>query len=566
MKILHIVLSLFLIASTALAGTYRNPILHSDYSDPDVIRVGNDYWMTSSSFNCVPGLQILHSTDLVNWEIVGAALRQGPSVCWSDKYSGIQQSSPVQQVNPAQQSCPVQHGNGVWAPCIRFHEGIFYIFWGDPDYGIFQVHTEDPRGEWSEPVCVLAGKGLIDTSPLWDDDGRVYLVHGWAGSRNGFKSMLSVFEMDSNCTRAIGEQVLVYDGIRHGDPTIEGPKFYKKDGWYYIFAPAGGVKTGWQKVLRSSNIYGPYEERTVLQQGKTTIHGPHQGGWVTDTAGKDWFLHFEDRYAWGRVVHLEPMTWTEDGWCIMGVDNDGDGIGEPVLEYEAPASASTSASTSTAASTAATLPVGSNIVSALETRTGFVSAKVPLNWQWHSKPEVNWMMTDPADACIRLNCIKKGEDWKSLWNTPNLLLEKVVGPTMTLTAKVVFRPSYEGDRTGLVVMGRSYSSIDLCYDGEDVKIIRHDGIGANQGSAETEGKSKNLVRTRKDRSPFYTAYLRVEIKEDCVCTFSYSFDGEKYSVLGNEFKAVEGDWIGAKVGFYAIADIKKNDGGYAEIY
>lgn len=519
---------------------FTNPILHSDYSDPDVIRVGEDYWMTSSSFNCVPGLQILHSKDLVNWEIVGAALREGPEACWE-----------ICGSKGANEGAAVQHGNGVWAPCIRYHDGTYYIFWGDPDYGIFQVHTQDPRGEWSKPVLVLAGKGLIDTSPLWDDDGRVYLVHGWAGSRNGFKSMLSVFEMDKDCTRPIGEQVLVFDGNKNGNGTVEGPKFYKRNGWYYIFAPSGGVKTGWQLVLRSRNVYGPYEFRTVLHQGDTDIHGPHQGGWVTDTNGKDWFLHFEDRYAYGRVVHMQPMTWLKDDWCIIGVDTNNDGIGEPVLEYPAPEIGAGFTPTA---------------VSALETKTNFTTAKVPLNWQWQAKPEVNWLMTDPADGCIRLSCIQKKDGWKSLWDTPNMLLEKVVGQEMTFTSKFIFRPSYAGDRTGLVVMGRSYSSIDLCYDGKLVSIVRHNGINANAGQAETTSDSLEIHRVKKDTGPFYTVYLRVKIDKGCICTFYYSYDGKKFTRLGEAFTGREGEWIGAKLGFYGIADIKKNDGGYVEVF
>ena len=145
-------------------GTYTNPVIYADYSDPDVVAVGDDYYLTASSFNCIPGLPILHSKDLVNWEIIGYAL---------------------QEQEPKEVFDQPQHGKGVWAPSIRYHNGEFYIYWGDPDHGIFMVKTKDPRGEWEKPVCVLAGKGMIDTCPLWDEDGRCYLVNGWAGSRSG---------------------------------------------------------------------------------------------------------------------------------------------------------------------------------------------------------------------------------------------------------------------------------------------------------------------------------------------------------------------------------------------
>jgi beta-xylosidase len=262
-------------------GTYSNPIIHADYSDPDVIRVGNDFYMTASSFNCSPGLPVLHSVNLVNWEIIGYALQKQP---------------PFDVFNFP------QHGNGVWAPAIRYHNGEFFIYWGDPDFGIYVVKAKNPEGPWSEPHLVHAAKGWIDPCPFWDDDGKAYLVHAFAGSRSGIKSVLVINEM-SPCGLSIDEKcTLVFDG-HENHRTIEGPKLYKRNGYYYIFAPAGGVKPGWQTVLRSKNIYGPYEIKTVLHQGNTPINGPHQGGWVELESGESWFIHFRDKDAYGRIVY-----------------------------------------------------------------------------------------------------------------------------------------------------------------------------------------------------------------------------------------------------------------------
>lgn len=526
MKLLLILFTALSIA--AKTDSYTNPVLFSDYSDPDVIRVGNDYWMTASSFTCFPGLQILHSTDLVNWEIVNAAL---PSM-----ERGGEMDSP-------------SHGNGVWAPCIRYHDGQYWIFWGDPDRGAYQIHASDPRGKWSEPHLIMAGKGIIDTSPLWDDDGKVYLVHSWAGSRFGFKSYLCVCEMSADCTEVIGEQVLVFDGKKSDDDTVEGPKFYKRNGWYYIFAPSGGVKEGWQLVLKSRNVYGPYEARTVLHQGPTDIHGPHQGGWVTDIAGDSWFLHFEDRYAWGRVCHLQPMTWSEDGWCVIGVDTDGDGIGEPVSSYRYP-------------SVAPGVEKVSGL-SALATSTGFTGTSIPLNWQWEANPQFFWAMPNPSLGCLRLNCIKSPEGWRNLRDTPNVLAQKVVGPKMEFTAKFVYRPSYAGERVGLVMTGRSYSSIELNYDGSALSLVRRDCIGAERGVPESIIASQDYTL---GSDGFATVWLRVGVKDNVICSFSYSTDGKKFRALGSDFKGVEGHWVGAKIGLFAIGEIQKNDGGSVEIY
>lgn len=147
-----------------------------------------------------------------------------------------------------------QHGGGVWAPAIRFYNGEFYIFYPDPDFGIYMTKTKNLAGEWSEPILVKAGKGLIDPCPLWDDDGNAYLVSAFAGSRAGIKTVLIVSKMSLDGTRLLDDGAMVFDG-HDAHPTVEGPKFYKRNGYYYIFAPAGGVATGWQLVLRSKNIY-----------------------------------------------------------------------------------------------------------------------------------------------------------------------------------------------------------------------------------------------------------------------------------------------------------------------
>ncbi|HEY4108615.1 glycoside hydrolase 43 family protein, partial [Puia sp.] len=209
-------------------GTYKNPILYADYSDPDAVRVGDDYYMTASSFNCIPGLPILHSRDLVNWRIIGHALsRQEPGEVYDKP----------------------EHGDGVWAPSIRYFRGEFYIYYPDPDYGIYVVTARNPAGPWSKPVLVVGGKGLIDPCPLFEEDGkgghRVWLVNAWAASRAEVNSLLTIRPLRPDGLSVAGEGRMVYDG-HDRQPTIEGPKLYKRNGYYYIFAPAGGVTTGWQ--------------------------------------------------------------------------------------------------------------------------------------------------------------------------------------------------------------------------------------------------------------------------------------------------------------------------------
>ena len=538
-----------LFAVVLAAHMYANPILWSDYSDPDVCAVNGEYWMTSSSFNCVPGLQVLHSTDLVNWEIAGAALPRLD--IFRDRTA------------PA-------HGEGVWAPSIRYHDGLFYIFWGDPDRGVYEVHASDPRGRWSAPRLLLEGKGIIDACPLWDDDGRVYLVHGWAGSRAGFNSVLTVRELEADLSGEKGPAVMVFDGISTGNRTVEGPKFYKRDGWYYIFAPAGGVPEGWQLVLRSRSVYGPYEHRVVLHKGASSVNGPHQGGWVEDAAGDSWFLHFQDMGPWGRVVHLQPMSWTSDGWCTIGADPDGDGIGEPVSRHRGPAGFN--------GRWGRKAPDG--VLSAVETSAGFQGAcapgrtpEIPLNWQWHAGPSANWGMLFPERGCMHLNCICHAEGWRNLWDSPNLLLEKITGPSMDLDVEARFTPSYPGDRAGLVVMGLDYATLELVWDGSEVRLEQRVCRDAAAGGVERVEAS---VPVRPDPSApvaynghtdipaVYKVRLKVHVGDGAACNFSYSTDG-RYRALGPSFQAREGRWIGAKAGFFAVSSVRKNRGGSLEV-
>ncbi len=501
-------------------GTYRNPIIYADYSDPDACRVGDDYYMTASSFNCIPALQILHSKDLVNWTIVNAAVPYA--------------IEPIEAVEKP------EHGNRVWAPSIRFHNNEFYIFWGDPDQGVYMTKTKDPRGTWSKPVLVKAAKGIIDTTPLWDEDGKVYLVHAFAGSRAGLKSVLAVCELNAEANQAITESRIVFDGHEHHE-TCEGPKFYKRNGYYYIFTPAGGVATGWQLVLRSKNPYGPYEEKVVMAQGKSTINGPHQGAWVDTTTGEDWFLNFQDVGAYGRLTHLQPMKWVKD-WPVIGVDKDGDGCGEPVLSYKKP-------------NVGKTYPICTP-----QESDEFNTLTLSPQWQWHANYNPKWIFLAADKGYARLYSYPVTKEYKSLWDVPNLLLQKTPSNEFSAVMKLRFAPSpkYFGERTGLLVMGLDYALLSLENTKEGLILSQNECKNADKGTVESVNESVTL----KDN----TVYLKVTFNKEAKCDFSYSLDGKKFQKLGKQFKAREGKWIGAKVGTFCTRPaIVINDGGWAEV-
>jgi beta-xylosidase len=495
-------------------GTYSNPILHADYSDPDVIRVGNDFYMTASSFNCIPGLPILHSTDLVNWEIIGYAL---PKISSFDEFD------------------KPQHGNGVWAPAIRYHNGEYYIYWGDPDNGVFVVKALHPEGPWSEPVLIQVAKGWIDPCPFWDEDGKAYLIHAFAGSRAGIKNILVINDMATDGLSLNKQCKLVFDGNKN-QPTIEGPKLYKRNGYYYIFAPAGGVKPGWQLALRSKNIYGPYDEKIVLHQGNTTINGPHQGGYVELESGESWFIHFQDKYEYGRILHLQPVKWVED-WPMIGIDQNNDGIGEPVLKYKKP--------TVTKATKVKPIPVSDE----------FNSPEMGLQWQWQINPKPEWCFPSTY-GFLRLNCIKIENDPLNMWNVPNLLLQKFPAEEFTATTCFELHPKLEGDRAGLIIMGEEYAYIAVEYWGNKRFITINTSTDAR-----TIGKE---VQAEKLEISLPVVYMKVDVKNGGQCQFSYSEDGKKFWNIGAPVKARAGMWIGAKMGIFALKTTQTNDSGYAD--
>ena len=494
-------------------GRYQNPVVHADYSDPDAIRVGQNYYLVASSFHHSPALPILQSRDLVNWTLIGHALQR--------------------QV-PEEHFSQVRRGNGVWAPSIRYHHGEFYVYYPDPDFGIYLVKAKNINGPWAEPVLVAGGKGLIDPCPLWDDDGTAYLVHAYAGSRAGIKSLLVIRKMNAAGTRTLDEGRIVYDG-HDADATVEGPKLYKRNGYYYIIAPAGGVTQGWQIVLRSRTIYGPYERKIVLAQGHSGTNGPHQGAWVATSGGENWFLHFQDKDAYGRILHLQPMEWKND-WPVIGVDPDGDGTGEPVASYRKPGT-------------------GMNVpISAPAESDEFNGIQPGLQWQWQANPKAFWSFL--VNGNLRLYSVPLPDSSRNYWTVPNVLTQKFPAETFQATTSIRFKPRLDGERSGLIVMGLDYASLSLCRKSGETVLIWSTCRGADRNQPE---QTEEKVRIQNS-----VIYLRVEVRAQAVCQFSYSVDGGHFTEVGEPFRARPGRWTGAELGLFCTRTQPSNDSGFAE--
>ena len=497
-------------AFTAANQYYQNPIIHVDYSDPDVVAVNGNYYMTASSFNAAPGLPILHSTDLVNWQLINYALPK--------------------QV-PQNHFASPRHGEGVWAPNIRYHDGKFWIFYPDPDFGIYVTTTTDPAKPWTEPKLILAGKGIIDPTPLWDDDGKAYLLHAWAKSRAGFNNVLSLREMSADAMQVSNEYTNIVDGANFKHyRTIEGPKFYKRNGFYYIFAPAGGVDLGWQTVFRAQDIQGPYQGKVVMEQGDSLTNGPHQGSWIHTDLGEDWFVHFQAKKAYGRIVHLQPMQW-KNGWPVIGIDDDGDGIGNPVSRHIRPKTANYTGEKK------------------LNISDEFNQDTLALQWQWSANPHESWYSLSAKPAHLRLYAQPKvPTTGDNLWMTPNLLVQKLPAEAFQVITKLSVSDNMQNVQTGLTIFGEDYAWIGLSpndQDGHDIVIMQCHG--ARKGCDEKQ--QEKLVELLNSK----IIHLRVIVQPGAHAIFSYKTpDMPRYRIIGEHFQAKEGRWVGAKVGVFAV--------------
>lgn len=481
-------------------GNYQNPVLVMDYSDPDVIRVGEDYYMVASSFTYLPGVPVLHSRDLVHWRQIAWCVQKLPF----ERYA-----------RPA-------HGCGTWAPAIRWHNGTFYVFIPLPDEGIFVTTATNPAGPWSELHCLYAGAGWIDPCPFWDDDGQAYMAHAYANSRCGIKHRIDVCRMAPDASRLLDEGTLIYQNeLLH--PTMEGPKFYKRNGWYYIFAPAGGVGTGWQVALRAKHPLGPYECKTVLHQGNSSTNGPHQGAWITTPEGKDWFFHFQDAGVYGRILHLQPMCWVND-WPFIGQEQNGDEIGEPVARWRLP------------------LPEHTNDF-ALQADDRFCGGTLGMQWQWQANPDLKWYRLEEG---LRLNILPVEGRKPLLWYMPNVLTQIPQTWAFSMETELKLDTPSLHDEAGIAVMGHSYSALALHRgeNGHELRLYRGEVL---QRTA--EGVAEETVCCVHSM-PENSARLRLHFRRGGWVEYDF-WNGQSWESLEGRFPAAKSTWSGAKPALFA---------------
>jgi beta-xylosidase len=391
-----------------------------------------------------------------------------------------------------------RYAGGVWAPAIRHHAGLFYVYWPTPDEGIFMATAKRAEGPWSAPVKLIDQPRLEDPCPFWDDDGQAWLVH----SRQGAGPLI-LHRMSPDGKRVLDAGEVIVEDKAHL-PVLEGPKFYKRNGYYYIFAPIGGVDKGSEVALRSRNIRGPYEWRIVLEPGTTAVQGPHQGGWVETPSGQGWFAHFNSTGAFGRIVHLEPVTWVDD-WPVMGDPIPGKTSGQPVSVHAMPDTGSP--------------PTRDRLQDSDE----FSVPRLGLQWEWNHNPDNGaWSLTKRSGH-LRLTALPA----EHLVTARNTLTQILQGPRSRITTRIDIGNMVDGQRAGLSLFGVRPSWIGV------VREAGHAHVTLASAGVETAGPELSGR----------TIDLRAEVGPEQAVRYAFSLDGGKtFQPFGDPIPLARFSW------------------------
>jgi beta-xylosidase len=484
-------------------------VLWSDYNNLDVIVVGSDFYMIAASHHFM-GMPVLHSKDGVNWTLLTRIYRR-------------------LDIDPRYDTPGQAYQDGTWAPAIRYNNGRFWVYVTTPTEGLIMTSTADAAGPWDPWFVVKAVAGWEDPCPFWDDvksaggDGpngeKAYLIRSQTGA-----GPLIVQQMSWDGKQLLGTTTTVANG-----PTLEGPKLGKRNGYYYIFAPEGGIDKGYQVVWRSSAILGPYTVKTILEQGSTSTNGPHQGSWIDLPSGQSWFYHFQQNGGWGRIGHLEPAQWGTDDWPKIGVDLDGNGIGEPVAQPKKP---------DVGATFPITVPASSD---------EFDGTDLGVQWLWNHNPDDTKWSLSARPGWLRLSArpiANKGGTSAASGSVPfvedsiifayNTVVQHAMGKVASAVTKLDTSGMVDGQRAGITLFGQSYGWVGV------VNTAGKGTVRANLDGTYTTGPA--LTAT--------TVYLKASMSADSQISFAYSIDGATFTPLGGSVKVGRTWFEGIKFGLF----------------
>ncbi len=488
------------------AGKATNPIIWADVPDPSMIRVGDTYYMSSTTMHMSPGVPIMKSKDLVNWEIVNYA------------YDRLVENDRMNLENGQN-----AYGKGSWASSLRYHNGTYYVSTFSATSGKTHVYsTKDiEKGPWK---AASFSPVLHDNSLFLDDDGRVYMIYG--GGRIGIRELTA----DASDVKSGGvDEVLIenanllFGENEVGGLSAEGAQLFKVDGKYYLFL-IGSPRSRWSRTVllhRADRITGPYEGHIGLED-----RGIAQGGLI-DTPDGEWYAYlFGDRGAVGRIPYLTPVEW-KDGWPVISkvpetldLPDNKDGIFGIVATDE------------------------------FERRPG--DPKLPLAWQWNHNPDHdNWAILQNPGR-LRITTGRVDED---VLQARNMLTQRTFGPVSSASTCVNVSNMKDGDVAGLIALQYKYGYVGVKADGGSKSIVMVSAQSGSPSEIESIPLKQKVVyfkidcdfRNQTDRAYFY-----------------YSLDGKKWTKIGDPLKMSYDlkHFMGYRFGLFNYAT--ENKGGYVE--
>ncbi|MBC7783051.1 MAG: glycoside hydrolase 43 family protein [Burkholderiales bacterium] len=502
-------------------GTYKNPILPGDFSDPDVIRVGDDYYLITSTFQYSPGMAVMHSKDMVSWRFIGHCVDDltqiGPELNWD-------------RMN--------RYNRGIYAGALRHHDGKFWMFFTTMDEGVFMTTATNPAGPWSPLHKVSDIKNRDDPCPIWTDDGKAYLLLSTPG--RDWWTYLHPMSPDGKTIDIPGGIVL---DKHHGS---EGNKIWKIGDMYYLFhnqIDGGGNRTG--AFMRSKNIEGPYEKQLFLQgAGADREREPNQGGLIEMPGGKWVFLthHGRGGYYDGRVVSLLPVEW-KDGWPVPGKPIGGKTPHAGSVLWQAPK------------------PLNGIAAASPQSDDDFSDAKLGPQWEWNYQPRKDkWSLTE-RPGFLRLHAFKPLSPG-NLRKAGNTLTQRIMGTSGgVITAQFDVSHLADGQQAGLCHFSDLWCMVGIVQ--KDGKRSVYHNLKSRVKNAET-GKDEDKITITE--GPAVTAdrvWLRSVVDDKGIAQTQFSLDGKTYVPIGSPHQLRWSDYRGDRIGLFSFND--DTDAGYVDI-
>lgn len=467
-------------------GVMHNPVIWADVPDPDVIRVGDDYYMVSTTMHLMPGCPVMHSKDLVNWETIGYVFDTLNDTPRYDLEDGT------------------VYGKGQWATSLRYRDGVFYVLFSpnDQPYRSYIYKAADPAGPWE---LVTRTDHFHDASLLLDDDGRSYVFY------NGGQIRLRELNSDLSGVKEGGIDKVVIFPDSEETGLHEGSRVIKHNGKYYAFVISWpGGKPRRQLCYRADNVEGPYEKMVVLESRFGGFPYVGQGCLVDGKDGDWWGMIFQDRGGVGRVLTLNPVTW-KDGWPILG-----DSEGKVPSEIE--------------------MRLSAEIKGRVAESDDFDGSK-SIYWQWNHNPvDSAWSLTE-RPGFLRLNTSRVVSN---LFEAPNTISQRMVGPLSEAAVKIDVSGMLPGDKAGLAAFNGDSGLIFVDCDDNGKYIVMSE---SSVVIGEPDHKVTAVNDTEVARMPIEDNIVYLKIDTDFnpgrdIARSYWSPDGSSWNQMGGEFKMV----------------------------